>query len=136
MGNILLLLQVLIFGINAPSSVSEKEGPKITFEKTTIKLGDIYPEEKYERVFSFTNTGDEPLIIMDTETSCGCTVVDFPKEPIMPGKKGEIKVDYIPKKKTIGFISKSVTITSNAKNSPEYIYFQGNVVKKDKKKKK
>lgn len=136
MGNILLLLQVFIFGINVPATVSEKEGPKITFEKNTIKLGDIHPEEKYERIFTFTNTGDEPLIIIDTETSCGCTVVGFPKEPIMPGKKGEIKVDYIPKKKTKGFISKSVTIKSNAKNSPAYVYFQGNVVAKDKKKKK
>ena len=54
----------------------------------------------------------------------------------MPGKQGEIKVDYVPKKGTKGFISKSVIVSSNATNSPAYLYFQGNVVKKDKKKKK
>lgn len=136
MGNLLLLFQIIAISVLPSSNENTtKIGPKISFEKTTIKLGDIYPEEKYERVFTFTNIGDEPLIIIDTETSCGCTVADFPKEPIMPGKKGEIKVDYIPKKNTKGFISKSVTIKTNAVNSPQYVYFQGNVVKKDKKKK-
>ena len=136
MGNILLLLQVLIFGISAPSASVKKEGAKIYFKETTKKLGDISVGERYEHVFTFTNTGDEPLIIKDTETSCGCTVVKFSKEPIMPGKQGEIKVDYVPKKGTKGFISKSVIVSSNATNSPAYLYFQGNVVKKDKKKKK
>lgn len=135
MGNILLLFQALLLGINANTVSTETTGPKISFEKTTIKLGDIFVDVKYERDFVFTNTGDEPLIIMNTETACGCTVVNYPKEPIMPGKQGKIKVDYLPKKGTKGFISKSVTITSNAINSPNYIYFQGIVVDKKKKKK-
>lgn len=107
----------------------------ITFDQHTIKLGTIYPEERYERIFTFTNTGDAPLIISDIETSCGCTVVKFSKEPVMPGKTGEVKVDYIPKKNTLGFISKSFVVTSNAKNTPEYLYLHGTVVKKEKKKK-
>ncbi len=107
----------------------------ITFDQHTIKLGTIYPEERYERIFTFTNTGDAPLIISDIETSCGCTVVKFSKEPVMPGKTGEVKVDYIPKKNTLGFISKSFVVTTNAKNNPEYLYLHGTVVKKGKKKK-
>lgn len=107
----------------------------ITFDQHTIKLGTIYPEERYDRVFTFTNTGDAPLIISDIETSCGCTVVQFSEEPVMPGKTGEIKVAFIPKKHTVGFISKSFVVTSNAKNNPEYLYLHGTVVKKEKKKK-
>lgn len=131
MANISLLLQFLFFAF---SPTTEKQAT-ITFEQKTIKLGTIYQQERYERVFTFTNTGDAPLVIEDIETSCGCTVVKYSKEPIMPGKTGEIKVDYIPKKTTLGFISKSATIFSNASNSPEHIFLHGTVVKKEKKKK-
>lgn len=119
------------------SSVKASEGiATITFDQHTIKLGTIHPEERYDRVFTFTNTGDAPLVITDIETSCGCTVVKFSEEPVMPGKTGEIKVAFIPKKQTVGFISKSLVVTSNAKNNPEYLYLHGTVVKKEKKKKK
>lgn len=111
-----------------------KEGkPHISFEENTIKLGDIYPGEQYLRTFKFTNTGTAPLVITDVETACSCTVVDFSKEPIMPGKTGEIKVDFIPRKDAKGFISKSFVVNSNADNNPEYLYLHGNVLQKKKK---
>jgi hypothetical protein len=129
-----LILQLLLLPVSKPAQQNADAIAKISFEITTIKLGDIYQGERYERVFKFTNTGDAPLIINDIETACGCTVVKFSKEPVMPGKTGEIKVDYVPKKSTLGFISKSFVITSNAKNNPEYLYLHGNVVKKKKRK--
>ena len=56
-----------------------------------------------------------PLIIKDAKSTCGCTVPSFPKEPIAPGKKGQIKVQY---NMNPGPISKTITIESNAVNKP------------------
>jgi hypothetical protein len=66
-----------------------------------------------EHVFEFTNTGKEPLIIQNAVGSCGCTTPDWPKEPILPGKTGKIKVHYASQGR-VGPIQKSVFITSNA----------------------
>nr|MDP6908462.1 DUF1573 domain-containing protein [Flavobacteriales bacterium] len=65
--------------------------------------------------FVFTNSGTEPLIISKAKGSCGCTVPEWPKEPIAPGAKASIKVKYDTKR--VGPISKSVTITSNSVDS-------------------
>jgi hypothetical protein len=113
---------------------TKEEKAKLTFTEHTIKMGELYPGVRYERKFVFKNTGSAPLIITDIETACGCTVVKFSKEPVMPGKEGEILVDYIPKE-DYGFTSKSFVISSNAENATEYIYLQATIVKKDKKKK-
>ena len=66
--------------------------------------------------FKITNTGTEDLIIENAKGSCGCTVPDWPKEPIKPGKSAVMSVKYDTKR--TGPINKSVTITSNASNAP------------------
>ena len=60
----------------------------------TINYGKIEKDSNGERIFIFTNVGDEPLIIQRIQSSCGCTVPKKPEKPIMPGEKGEIKVSY------------------------------------------
>lgn len=67
-------------------------------------------------VFTITNTGTEPLIISRAKGSCGCTVPEWPREAIAPGASAEMKVTYDTKRP--GAINKSVTITSNAGNTP------------------
>ena len=88
--------------------------PKTTveFEKTKIDHGKMKEGEKAEYVFKFKNTGDKPLIITDAKGSCGCTVPDWPKEPIAPGASGEIKAVFDSKGKP-GPQTKQVTVTSN-----------------------
>jgi hypothetical protein len=83
------------------------------FEEETIDYGKINKGSNGERIFSFTNIGDAPLIIQNVQSSCGCTIPEKPEKPIMPGKKGEIKVSYDTKR--VGGFSKQITITSNAK---------------------
>ena len=73
----------------------------------TIEQGD---EPKFN--FTFTNTGTEPMIISNAKGSCGCTVPDWPKEPIAPGATGEIQVKFNSKNKK-GAQNKTVTITAN-----------------------
>ncbi|TNE68072.1 MAG: DUF1573 domain-containing protein, partial [Bacteroidetes bacterium] len=87
------------------------DGPVMTFETTTIDYGTIDKGSEPLRKFSFTNTGNEPLIIKTAKGSCGCTVPTYPKEPIMPGETNVIEVRYDTKR--VGAFTKTVTLTTN-----------------------
>ena len=84
----------------------------VSFADMTHNFGSIQQDSKHTKVFKFTNTGTEPLIIEDAKGSCGCTVPTFPKEPIKPGETSEIEVVYSPGKQQ-GAQTKTVTITAN-----------------------
>jgi len=107
----------------------QQEGPKIEFEKEIHDYGDVAYDGSGFCTFEFTNTGTAPLLISDAKKSCGCTVPAWPKDPIMPGKTGVIKVKYDMKRP--GAINKSITIISNAVNAPsKVIRIKGRVLPK------
>jgi hypothetical protein len=91
-------------------------GAEISFDKETHDYGQLEQHANGECVFVFTNSGTQPLKITNAKGSCGCTVPQWPREEIAAGATGEIKVKYDTKR--IGMINKSVTIQSNATNSP------------------
>lgn len=117
-------------GLLAQSTVSPVEsGAKIQFEKETIDYGTIDQYSDGVREFTFTNTGNEPLIISNAKGSCGCTVPTVPKEPIAPGAKATMKVKYDTKR--VGKFGKSVTLQSNAINEPtKVVRIKGDVTAK------
>ena len=84
----------------------------IEFGEYMHDFGTIQQESTNNHVFTFTNTGDEPLIIDKAKGSCGCTVPEYPKHPINPGETGEIKVEYKPGKQK-NQQTKNITITAN-----------------------
>ena len=84
----------------------------ITFDKTEFDFGKILQGEVVSYTFHFTNTGNVPLLITRVDKSCGCTASDYPREPIAPGKGGDIKITY-DSKGHFGFQSKTVTVNSN-----------------------
>ena len=86
--------------------------PVISFEKTVHDYGTIEYGANGECEFKFTNTGKEPLLLSNVRSSCGCTVPEWPKEPIMPGQTSAIKVRYNTSR--VGTINKTITVTSNA----------------------
>ena len=94
-----------------------------TFDFGTIKQGDVVTHE-----FKFSNAGKEPLVITGAHGSCGCTVPEWPKEPIKKGTKSSIKVTFNSAGKQ-GDQIKTVTINSNAKQNPKIIYIKGKVNK-------
>ena len=106
--------------------------PEITFEKEVIDLGEFmqYDDPSSKCEFLFTNTGKEPLIISKAKGSCGCTVPEWPKEPIMSGESGVIKVNY--DEKRVGSFNKSITINSNAKNATQILKIKGKIIAVDK----
>ncbi len=94
-----------------------KRKPVITFEKVLHDFGRITQGEKAEYSFRFTNTGDGDLLIANAYASCGCTVPEFSREPIAPGKAGFIKVTFDSDKREDRF-EKLVTVLANTA-SPE-----------------
>jgi hypothetical protein len=86
----------------------------IKFDKTTHDYGNIKQGDNGECEFKFINNGKEPLIISNCAGSCGCTVPQCPKEPVLPGKSSVIKVKYDTQR--VGPIYKTVTVNSNAKS--------------------
>lgn len=104
----------------APTSLAD-----IKFDKTEFDYGNIMQGDNGECVFKFKNTGKEPLIITNCQGSCGCTVPQCPKDPILPGKTGEIKVKYDTQR--VGPINKTVSVASNAKSGAQMITIKGNI---------
>ena len=104
---------------------------KFSDKNNTHDFGDIPEGPKVTYQFSFTNTGKEPLVISNAQASCGCTSPEFPKEPILPGKKGKISVTYSTQGR-VGEFSKVVYLTSNAQNpegnSRYELFIKGNVI--------
>jgi len=100
----------------------------ITFDKTTQHLGFVRQGDTLNFQYKFTNTGNQPLLISDTKVECGCTVVDKPTEPILPGKQGIIKVTFHTNT-AIDRQDRTVTVISNASNSPAVVRFKCVVLK-------
>ena len=95
---------------------SQEVGPKIEFESLEINYGKISKGDNGIRIFKFTNIGSKPLIINKVYSSCGCTIPKKPSSPIGPGQDDEIQVKYDTNR--VGPIRKSITVLSNAINSP------------------
>lgn len=97
----------------------------LKMEKTTHDFGNVKWGGNGDCEFKFTNTGKDPLVLSVCQGSCGCTVPTCPKEPILPGKSGVIKVHYDTKRP--GPISKQVTVTSNSKSGQVVLKIVGTV---------
>lgn len=130
MKKLLFSISLFVTGILSYS----QNGPKIEFKEETINYGTVTKgEDSGKRVFEFTNTGNEPLLISDAKSSCGCTVPSYPKEPIPPGGTDKIEVQY---NMNPGPISKTITITTNAinkENGMVALRIKGNVIVKEEK---
>ncbi|MBV6654509.1 MAG: DUF1573 domain-containing protein [Mameliella sp.] len=103
-------------------------GPTTTmsFSETEFDFGTVNEGEKVSHTYTFTNTGNEPLILSNAKGSCGCTVPSWPREPIAPGATGEITVEFNSKNKK-GKRNQKVTITANTNPPQSFIYLKGDV---------
>jgi hypothetical protein len=123
----LIVTATLISCAQSAEGENEKNPVEITFEETTHDYGTIEYNGDGTYAFEFKNTGTEPLILTNVRSSCGCTVPKWPREPIEIGETGKITVKY--NTKIAGKFSKSVTVYSNASNSPVVLRITGVVEK-------
>ena len=96
-----------------------KAVPVMSFEKAEHDFGTIEQGTPQETVFTFTNTGNAPLIITDAKSSCGCTVPNPPKDPIAPGETGELKVNFNGSGQNQ--VTKTITVTANTEKGSELL---------------
>lgn len=101
----------LISNPKSAENPSDKK-PVIQFDKTEYNFGKILEGEVVSYTFHFTNVGNVPLIITSVDKSCGCTASDYPREPIAPGERGDIKITY-DSKGHHGFQSKTLVVNAN-----------------------
>ncbi|MDH5412782.1 MAG: DUF1573 domain-containing protein [Flavobacteriaceae bacterium] len=103
----------------------------ITFSNTEHDFGVINEGDIVETTFSFKNTGKSELIITNAVGSCGCTVPEWPKEPIAVGESGQIKVKFNSQGKP-NKQSKTITLTTNTANGKETVLVKAEVTPKQK----
>lgn len=108
---------------------SAAEKPTMDFDDTVHTFSKITEGEVVSHEFTFKNNGKSPLIITSASGSCGCTVPEYPKDPIQPGKTGTLKVTFNSKGKN-GHQEKSVTIFTNSFRGVHMLYIKGEVDKK------
>ena len=123
MKKFLIMTMLLMCGMM--TSFAQKPA-EIKFDKLTHDFGTF--SEKNPVVtytFTYTNVGEQALIINQAIASCGCTVPEYTKEPIKPGEKGEIKVTYNGTGKFTGHFKKSITVRTNGAVEMTRLYIEG-----------
>lgn len=104
----------LVCALTVAGVYSSLAQPVFTALTAVVDYGEVSYKANGEREFKFKNDGNEPLLITKATGSCGCTVPEWPKEPIMPGQTGIIKIKYDTGRS--GAFTKTVTIITNEEN--------------------
>jgi hypothetical protein len=102
------------------------DGPKTTIKYTEeeYKFGKVMEGDVVEHAFEFTNTGKEPLIITDCRASCGCTVPEWPRDPVAPGATSRINAKFNTTGKS-GDQTKVITVTANTEPFESHVTISG-----------
>jgi len=111
-----------------PAAAAVPTGPTtvMAFAETTFDFGAVDEGEVVSHTYTFTNSGDEPLVLSNAKGSCGCTVPSWPREPIAPGQSADVTVTFNSKNKK-GKRNQKVTITANTNPPQTFIYLTGEV---------
>lgn len=128
MKRIFSLLTMLVFAIAMMAQAD------IKFDKTVHDFGKFSENDPIVKcTFTFTNTGDKPLVVNQAVASCGCTVPTYTKKPVLPGETGTVNVTYNGKGKFPGHFKKTITIRTNGKTEMVRLYIEGDMeeAKKD-----
>ncbi|MDD6379157.1 MAG: DUF1573 domain-containing protein [Prevotella sp.] len=126
MKKLLIIALMLVSGISMAFAQAE-----IKFDKVTVNFGTFSENNPVQHAtFTFTNVGNQPLLINQVVASCGCTVPKYDKRPIAPGQKGSIQVTYNGKNKLPSHFKKAITVYSNGKVEMTRLYIEGDMTGK------
>ncbi|MBX7202328.1 MAG: DUF1573 domain-containing protein [Bacteroidia bacterium] len=116
----------IVTNSQSADGVSNLPVSMIRFEEDTFRFGEVLEGEKVSHAYRFTNIGNNDLVIANASGSCGCTVPEWPKEPIKPGKSGVINVVFDSERRA-GKAEKSITIYANTEPSRHVLFLKGTV---------
>jgi hypothetical protein len=120
------LLALALVSCNQEEGKRAKGDAIITFAKTEYEYGEIPFKGDGDCKFTFRNTGKTPLVLTHVKSTCGCTIPEWPSEPIKAGKEGSIRVTY--ETNRVGTFRKSIYVYSNASNGVQRLYISGRVI--------
>lgn len=114
---------ILMFGIAVAAVAAVSP---ITWKETSLELGEVKKGLTTPLEFEFTNSGTEPVTILEAKGSCGCTKVSFPQAAIAPGESASITAGFTSEKP--GVFKKSIRLRTSASEEYTTLYFSGEVV--------
>ena len=120
-----LLSHIIVLCAMLCPMVAQAQKAQIKFDQTLHNFEYVAEEGgvvSYE--FAFTNTGDAVLLIYDVTTNCGCTVADYPREPIAPGMSGSVVITFDPKGNP-GEFAKEIVVKTNAQRKKTKLHIKG-----------
>ena len=121
-----MLLIFMVSCMETNEGKAKESGKEIYFEEELHNYGDIPQKSDGSYKFIFKNISDTPIIINRVRSSCGCTIPEWPREPVEPGDKGEILVKY--NTELLGSFQKSIYVYCTAANSPVKLQIKGKVI--------
>lgn len=133
-----VLLLVAFYSCNSSASEQQQAPPanvdkdsanftSVKWSDTAINFGTVVKGEKVHIKYTCTNTGDKPLFIYYVRPGCGCTVADYTKAAIMPGKTGEINAEFDSNRGSVGEVHKSINVQTNTTPASPRLTFTGTV---------
>jgi hypothetical protein len=122
----ILSICAVVIGFIAFTAMQSANQAEFKFETETHDFGKIPQGKPVSVDFKFTNVGEEPLIISNVETTCGCTTKEYTKTPIKKGGSGTVTVTY--NAASPSPFTKGITVKSNAKTPVKVLYIKGDVV--------
>jgi hypothetical protein len=118
--------QQLAMNTKKPVAFAKPENAVFAWTNTVYDFGKIKVGVPVTYEFTFTNTGEIPLVISTVQASCGCTVTSYTKEPIAPQTKGFVTATY--NAASIGVFTKTVTVNANTEEGVAQLTIKGEVV--------
>ena len=120
-----MMLSVFLLSCRNEEGKRARGDTIITFADTIYEYGEIPFKGNGKCEFAFRNTGKTPLVLTHVKSTCGCTIPEWPSEPVKAGEQGIIKVSYDTQR--VGTFYKSIYVYSNASNGVQKLYIRGRV---------
>lgn len=117
--------------VSVTTPPTSEVAPAITsmnFDSKSFNFGAKKATDEFTHTFTFTNTGENDLILTNVKGSCSCTVTEYTKEAVKPGETGMVTAKYNPKKDFTGAFKKSITVTANVEPANFILEFAGEIV--------
>jgi hypothetical protein len=124
----ILILCAVVLTFAFKVSAQDAKQAEFKFNEEKHDFGKIPQGTPVTTVFMFTNVGQAPLILSNVRPTCGCTIADYTKTPVLPGGTGSIKITY---NAAVAYpFNKTIVVTSNAKTPVKNLLIVGEVVAK------